>query len=93
MKEQKVASHGVVGKVVSTNMKNTVIVEIERVVQHPLYRKYLRRYSRMPAHDEGNVSKKGDTVLIKQCRPLSKTKHWILVSVLEQAVQEVTENI
>ena len=75
---------GIVGKVVSNKMDKTIVVKIERKVKHPLYGKYIRRSSKMYAHDNENSCNIGDVVLIKQSRPLSKTKHWVLVKVLEK---------
>ena len=78
----------VVGKVVSNKMQKTIIVEIDRRVKHPLYGKYMKRSSKMVVHDNDNISKIGDLVLIKQSRPLSKTKNWVLVEVLEKSDKE-----
>jgi small subunit ribosomal protein S17 len=78
----------VVGKVVSNKMNKTIVVEVERKIKHPLYGKYIRRSSKMHAHDDENICKIGDLVLITHSRPLSKTKHWALVKVLEQAERE-----
>ena len=75
----------VVGKVVSTKMNKTIVVEVERKIKHKLYGKYINRSSRMYAHDEDNTSREGDLVMIKSSRPLSKTKHYVLVKVLEQS--------
>ncbi len=68
-----------IGKVVSNKMNKTIVVQVERKVKHPLYGKYLRRFSKMNAHDEENTCNIGDIVMIKESRPLSKTKHWVLV--------------
>ena len=68
-----------VGTVVSDKMDKTVIVLVERLVQHKLYKKYIRRRSKFAAHDENNVSHIGDKVLITQSRPLSKTKSLLKV--------------
>ena len=73
-----------VGVVVSARMKKTIVVEVERLVMHPLYQKYLRRRSRFMAHDEKNECNIGDTVKIAENRPLSKTKNWRLVEVVEK---------
>ena len=62
------------GVVVSTKMRDTVVVEVERFVQHPKYRKYLRHSARLKAHDAGNTKKAGEKVTIIACRPLSKDK-------------------
>jgi small subunit ribosomal protein S17 len=73
------------GKVVSTKMDKTVAVSIERLVKHPMYGKYVRRTTKLLAHDEANECKEGDTVTIKPCRPMSRRKSWILVRVVERA--------
>lgn len=91
IEEQKVTGRTIVGKVVSDKMEKTIVVEIERKIKHPLYGKYIRRSSKVKAHDDANTSKIGDLVLIANSRPLSKTKHWTLVKVLEQAEKEQTE--
>lgn len=64
------------GTVVSTSMKDTVVVEVNRFVQHPKYRKYMRRTARFKAHDAGNTRKVGEKVTIFECRPMSKDKHF-----------------
>ena len=74
-----------IGKVVSDKMDKTVTVLIERHVKHPLYGKIITRHSKLHAHDEANECKEGDLVVIEECRPLSKTKAWRLVKVLERA--------
>lgn len=74
----------VIGKVVSNKMNKTIIVEFEQKVKHPLYGKYVRHFTKMVAHDEDNASQPGDTVLIRQTRPLSKTKRWTLVEILQK---------
>ncbi|HNB25658.1 MAG TPA: 30S ribosomal protein S17 [Alphaproteobacteria bacterium] len=68
------------GTVVSDKTDKTVIVSVERRVMHPVYKKFIRRSKRYAAHDEGNVHKIGDTVFIRECRPISKTKRWEVVS-------------
>jgi len=73
------------GRVVSNKMNKTIAVEIERLVKHPRYGKYVRRTTKLLAHDEANESREGDTVTIAECRPLSRSKSWRLVSVLERA--------
>jgi small subunit ribosomal protein S17 len=90
MIEQIAPSRTVVGKVVSDKMDKTIVVLVERKVKHPLYGKYIRRSSKMYAHDDKNVCKTGDVVLIANSRPLSKTKHWTLVEVLEPVEKELT---
>ncbi len=73
------------GRVTSNKMDKTITVVIERLVKHPVYGKYIRRTTKLHAHDEQNECREGDMVTIKQCRPLSKTKSWMLVSVVNRA--------
>ena len=73
------------GRVTSNKMDKTITVVIERLVKHPVYGKYIRRSTKLHAHDEQNECREGDLVAIKQCRPLSKTKSWMLVSVINRA--------
>jgi small subunit ribosomal protein S17 len=73
------------GRVVSNAMEQTITVLVERRVKHPLYGKFLRRSMKLHAHDEQNECNTGDLVQVEQCRPLSKTKCWRLVEVLEKA--------
>jgi small subunit ribosomal protein S17 len=75
----------VTGRVVSSAMEKTVTVLIERRVKHPLYGKFMRRSTKLHAHDENNECNAGDWVRVEQCRPLSKTKCWRLVEVVEKA--------
>ncbi len=75
-----------VGRVVSDKMDKTVIVQVETLVKHRLYQKYIRRRSKFAAHDENNDSRVGDKVLIIQSRPLSKTKRWRMSKIVEKAV-------
>jgi 30S ribosomal protein S17 len=74
-----------IGTVVSDKMNKTVVVSIERRVQHPVYGKIVRRTKRLKAHDERNDAKTGDTVRIMETRPLSKDKRWRLVEIVERA--------
>ncbi len=74
-----------VGKVVSDKMQKTVVVAIERRVQHPVYGKMVRKTTRLKAHDEENSAKTGDTVRIMETRPLSKDKRWRVVEIIERA--------
>ena len=71
------------GRVVSDKMDKSITVLIERLVRHPLYGKQLRRSTKIKAHDEENVCQQGDLVRIKETRPISKTKSWTLVEVVE----------
>ncbi len=73
------------GRVTSNKMKKTIAVEIERLVKHPKYGKYIRRTTRLLAHDEKNESREGDLVAIAPCRPLSRRKSWRLVRVVTRA--------
>ena len=84
-------SRTIVGKVVSDKMDKTIVVQVDRKIKHPLYGKYINRTSKMYAHDGENQCKIGDLVMIANSRPLSKTKHWVLVKVIEQAEKEQTE--
>jgi small subunit ribosomal protein S17 len=84
--KKRLLKRQVVGTVVSDKMDKTVIVIVERLVKHRLYKKYIRRRSKFAAHDENNTSKVGDKVLIIQSRPLSKTKRWRVSKIVEKAV-------
>ena len=74
-----------VGKVVSDKMDNTIVVAIADSVQHPLYKKIIKRTYKLKAHDENNECRVGDTVRVMETRPLSKDKRWRLVEVIEKA--------
>ena len=73
------------GSVISARMNKSITVLVVRQLKHPLYKKYIRRSTRLHAHDETNECKEGDTVLIEECRPLSKTKSWQVIRVVERA--------
>jgi len=73
------------GRVTSSAMDKTITVVIERRVKHPLYSKFMRRSTQIHAHDEANSCNVGDLVRVEQCRPLSKTKTWRLIEILEKA--------
>lgn len=73
-----------VGKVISNKADKSVTVLLERQVKHPLYGKYMRRSTKVHAHDENNECGEGDTVAIAECRPMSKTKSWRVVEILER---------
>jgi len=73
-----------IGKVVSDKMDKTVVIAIERLVQHPLYKKSIKKTVRFKAHDENNDSHTGDIVSIMETRPLSKDKRWRVVEVIER---------
>ena len=78
--------------VVSERMQKTVVVTVERTVMHPKYKKFLRRRTKVKAHDEQNQCHVGDRVLIVECRPLSRDKRWRVSKILERA-QAVEEEI
>jgi len=88
MTEQKdKVEHTMTGRVISNKMDKTITVAVERLVRHPIYGKYIRRTTKLHAHDENNECRMGDTVIIKQCRPLAKTKAWSLVRVINPATE------
>lgn len=74
------------GRVVSNKMEKSIVVIIERFVKHPIYGKFIKRTTKLHVHDENNNSKVGDFIEIKECRPLSKTKSWILVRVIKKSI-------
>ncbi|EDY85382.1 ribosomal protein S17 [gamma proteobacterium HTCC5015] len=75
------------GTVVSDKMDKSITVLVERFVRHPIYGKYIKRSTKIAVHDEANECGRGDTVVIEQCRPISKRKSWRLVSIQEKASQ------
>jgi small subunit ribosomal protein S17 len=75
-----------VGVVVSNKMEKSIVVQVDRLVKHPLYKKYLKRTSKFYAHDQKNDCQIGDTVMIMECRPLSKLKRWRLIEILKKTV-------
>ena len=85
MSEQQATNRVLQGRVVSDKMDKTITVLVERRVKHPLYGKFIRRSTKVHAHDEANECGIGDTVMVEQCRPLSKSKTWRLVKVVEKA--------
>ena len=74
------------GIIVSNKMDKTVVVQVERLVKHPLYKKYIRRRNKFMAHDKDNACGIGDRVEITESRPLSKTKRWRVSRIIEKAV-------
>ena len=74
------------GIVVSDKMDKTVVVRVDRLVRHPTYKKYLRRRANYTAHDENNVCRLGDRVMLRETRPMSKTKRWRVSEIIEKAV-------
>ena len=87
MSDNNETLHTVEGRVVSTKMQKTVTVLIERQVKHALYGKYIKRSTKLHAHDEENACNEGDVVRVAECRPLSKTKNWRVVEVLTRAAE------
>ncbi len=83
--KQSSAARSITGQVVSDKMDKTIVVLVERKVKHPLYKKYIRRSTKLFVHDESNQCSEGDVVLIKQGSPQSKKKSWMLVEVVEKA--------
>ena len=83
MTEQKIRT--VQGRVVSNKMDKTITVAVERKVKHPIYGKFIKRTTKLHAHDETNQCNEGDVVTITECRPLSKSKNWKLVDIVTKA--------
>ncbi len=85
MSENQEKIRTLTGRVVSNKMDKTITVRVDRLVKHPLYGKYIKRSTKLLAHDEENQCREGDLVAITSCRPLSKRKAWTLVKILERA--------
>ena len=85
MNESATQTRTIKGKVISNKMDKTITVMVERQVKHPLYGKFMRRTTKLHAHDENNECRIGDIVNITSCRPMSKTKTWSLVEVVTRA--------
>ena len=83
MTEQSIRT--VQGRVVSNKMDKTITIAVERKVKHPIYGKFIKRTTKLHAHDETNQCNEGDVVIIRECRPLSKSKNWMLVDVITKA--------
>ncbi|MBT3346910.1 MAG: 30S ribosomal protein S17 [Thiotrichales bacterium] len=83
--KDKKSARTVTGRVVSNKGDKSITVRVERQVQHPIYKKYIKRSSKLHAHDESNQCAEGDLVKIQECRPISKSKTFTLVEVLEKA--------
>ena len=84
----KVTHRPTVGRVVSAKMQKSVTVSIERLVRHPVYGKFIRRTTKLMAHDEEGTCREGDTVAIVECRPISKRKNWRVVEIVQRAPVE-----
>ncbi len=89
MSEDKKVQRTIVGRVVSDKMDKTVSVAIERLIKHSVYGKYIRRTTKVLAHDAENECKSGDRVAISECRPISKNKSWTVVDIVERAADHV----
>jgi small subunit ribosomal protein S17 len=86
MSEEKTKNQRtIMGRVVSNKMDKTVSVAVERLIKHPVYGKYIRRTTKVLAHDANNECNAGDRVTIAECKPISKNKAWAVVSVVERA--------
>lgn len=83
--EQRGQRKTIIGIVAKDKMEKSRVVVVERKIKHPLYKKYVKKTSKFMAHDEKNESHEGDTVLLMETRPLSKSKRWRLVEVIERA--------
>ena len=86
MSETKAVERTLTGKVVSNSRDKTIAVLVERKVRHPIYKKYIKRSTKVHAHDEKNECGHGDVVKISESKPFSKTKNWALVEVVEKSV-------
>jgi small subunit ribosomal protein S17 len=85
MSDEEKVVRTITGRVVSNKMDKSATILVERKVPHPLYGKYIRRSTKLHIHDENNECQEGDLVSIQECRPMSKTKFWTLVKVMERA--------
>ena len=85
MSEQAAVKRTLMGKVVSNKMDKTITVMVERRVKHPVYGKFIKRSTKLHAHDANNECNEGDIVTITSCRPLSKNKSWMLDKIVERA--------
>jgi small subunit ribosomal protein S17 len=85
MSDEGKTNRRLTGRVVSSAMDKTITILVERREKHPLYGKFIRRSTRIHAHDESNECNRGDVVTVEQCRPISKSKSWRLVEVVEKA--------
>ena len=85
MTEQTAENRTLQGRVVSDKMDKSITVVVDRFVKHPLYGKFVRKSTKVHAHDENNECKTGDVVVVEQCRPMSKTKTWRFIKLIERA--------
>jgi small subunit ribosomal protein S17 len=84
MNDQAASNRTLQGRVVSDKMDKSITVVVDRFVKHPLYGKFVRKSTRLHAHDENNECQIGDLVVVEQCRPLSKTKKWRFIKLIER---------
>lgn len=84
MNEKAKVKRTLQGNVISSKMDKTIVVKVDRKIKHPLYGKYITRSTKVHAHDENNICQVGDTVIIAESRPISKTKSWRLAKVIRQ---------
>ena len=77
-----------IGRVVSNKMQKSVTVSVERLIKHPVYGKFIRRATKVMAHDEDGTCREGDVVAISECRPISKRKSWRVVEIIERAATD-----
>ena len=85
MMEKTQLPRRLIGQVVSNKMDKTIAVQVDRKVEHPIYKKYVKRSTKLLAHDAMNECKEGDRVAIEECRPISKRKAWRLQRIIERA--------
>jgi len=78
-------SRTVQGRVVSNKMDKSITIAVERTVKHPIYGKFIKRTTKLHAHDETNQCNEGDVVTVRECRPMSKSKNWTLVNIVTKA--------
>ncbi|MCL2833454.1 MAG: 30S ribosomal protein S17 [Treponema sp.] len=83
--ENKSEKKEFIGVVKSDKMNKSIVVVVETLALHPIYKKYVVRIKKLKAHDENNDAKIGDRVRVRECRPISREKHWTLIEVLERA--------
>jgi small subunit ribosomal protein S17 len=83
--EKRSSRRAVIGVVSSNSMQKTIVVQVDRLVKHPVFKKYVRKTSVFKAHDEQGTAKKGDRVEIVECRPISKTKRFRLVRIVQKS--------
>jgi len=87
--KKRVNKRKVVGKVISDKMDKTVVIQVEKLVKHSLYKKYIKRQNKFTAHDENNECRIGDKVVITESRPLSRMKRWRVSGIVEKAVSVI----